>query len=137
MSFVYESIGADVANAVRWETYPEYQNSWKAHPDAWVIDRELDVFIWRIKGRMPEWPNQIFGACWKGDGNVRAEVIESLKVTPDTEGKLCDVFWDVISISLPALLEPERALIERAFKDALEALSKHRSGIANVQVSIR
>lgn len=30
MSFVYERIGADVADIVHWETYPEYQNSWKA-----------------------------------------------------------------------------------------------------------
>lgn len=91
-----------------------------------MIDRELDAFIWRIKGCMPGWPNQVFGMCWKGDGGVRVEAIETLEVTPDTDGKLCDIFWGVIRVDLPALLEPERALVESAFKDALEVFARHR-----------
>ncbi|NWD74942.1 hypothetical protein HX890_12585 [Pseudomonas gingeri] len=137
MPFVYEYIGEEVANRVRWETYPEYQNLWKAHPSVRVIDHELDAFVWCIKVRMPEWPNQVLGMYWKGNGYIRVNAIETITVTPETEGKLCDIFWDVIHINFPTLLEVERAPIESALKEALEIFARHRSGIVNVQVSIR
>ncbi|WPX21212.1 hypothetical protein RHM58_15965 [Pseudomonas sp. 10S4] len=122
---------------MHWEQYPEYQNLWKAHPSYWVIDRELDVFIWSVKGRMPEWPNEIFGLYWKGNGDSRIEVIRTLKVSPGTDEKLCDVFWDVMRIKLPESLELERGQIENALKNALEAFSKRVGGIGDVRVSIR
>jgi len=138
MSFVYERIGMDEAeNKIRWKTHPEYQNLWKAHPDFWVIDRDLDVFIWRVQGRMPESPNEIFGLYWKENGGGRVEVIKALKVSPGTDEKLCDVFFDVIRIKLPASLELERGQIENVLKGALETFARHDSGIGSVRVSIR
>ncbi|MEB0228613.1 hypothetical protein [Pseudomonas sp. 10S4] len=104
-----------------WEQYPEYQNLWKAHPSFWVIDRELDVFIWSVRGRMPEWPNEVFGLYWKGNGGGRVEVIETLKENPGTDEKLCDVFFDVVRIKLPASLELERKQIENVLEEAFEA----------------
>jgi hypothetical protein len=137
MSFVCEKISEVDGEKMRWEQYPEYQNLWKAHPDVWAIDRELDVCFWRIKGRMPERPNEIFGVYWKGNGGGRVEAIETLKVSPEIDGKLCDAFWEVIYIRLPVALESERIFIANALKDALEAFSRRRNDVVDVQVSIR
>lgn len=138
MSFVNEKISVEDSAKVHWEQYPEYQNQWKLLPSLWTIDRDRDVFFWHIKGRIPEWPNQIFGLYWKGSGEIRIEAIETLKDTPGTAGKLCDISWQIVKISLPELLETERNFIKEVIKEAFEVFARRLGddGIGSLLISI-
>lgn len=138
MSFIGEKISDEDGKKVHWEQYPEYQNLWKTHPRWWAIDRELDVFFWRIEGRMPEQPNEIFGLYWKG-ALVRVVATYTRKEYPVGENTLMDIYWDILTIKIPEAVELERPSIKSVLEEIFKVYggSFIRNDFANVFTCFR
>ena len=138
MPFINEKISDEDTAKAHWEQYSEYQNQWKMHPSWWTIDRDRDAFFWHIKGPMPEWPNQTFGLYWKG-AVIRVEAIETLKSSPVTGDRPCDVYWDVVRLNVSEVAVPEQGQIQSILKDALVTYGRNyrRNTIGNVFVFFR
>lgn len=138
MPFVYEKISEEDAVQAHWELCEEYKSGLKARPTRWTIDRDRNVFLWRISRRKPEQPHHIFGLHWEGESDIRIRAIEIVKDTPETDRTMSDITWEIEAINLPEKIESERDLIKNSLKDAFNIFARgFDDDVANVVILIR
>ena len=137
MPFIYEKISAEDSAKTHWDQCHEYQGNHKPLPSRWTIDRDRDVFLWRINRRRPEQPHHVFGLYWKGNWEIRIKAIETLKEAADAEGSPWDISWDIVKINLPESLKSERDLIQNVLKEAFVIFAPgFDKDVGNIFVSI-
>lgn len=121
MAFVNEKINElDAVNA-NWEQYQEYRGWWNPpHPSYWTIDRDRNFVFWRIKGPIPEFPNERY-RLRLNDENIHIEAIKSYNEEKIGGKFITDIYWDVVKLGIPELLKAQETGIREIISDAFEA----------------